>query len=331
MSSIPQRVRGVIYGTIAGDKNHGPQAMMLLIGKVLTQQAKSEILVPSFRFDLMKALIFSEYLNWYHGKGSGWYDTGQIGLSIFKKFKPDQFNTDLLQDETYLKESVHNIEQAVEQLDDKLSGQTGGINPAHRNVIFSTFKYLDLDNLMKAAQYETQLTHYSFYAVEVSQLHNYLCRKFIENGSDAFTITELCSEFLTKYEVTGELENCIKELIENQNFLSGDKHESLRVKMRLSNGGFSPQTMMTALYFLILHTQVLKYSSTTDLVTSCLMDSFEFAGSANYCPVLVGPILGAMFGDQVFGIGDLEDGLVSHSRQLPLAKLISKSLSDDWE
>src|SRR5690606_34763438 len=68
-------------------------------------------------------------------------------------------------------------------------------------------------------------------------------------------------------------------------------------KVVLDKQGFSPNVLRTALYFVRKHTVGLNISKITQkegeqVVTQCLKESFEFAGKANYCPVLVGPLLG---------------------------------------
>jgi ADP-ribosylglycohydrolase len=61
---------------------------------------------------------------------------------------------------------------------------------------------------------------------------------------------------------------------------------SLTRKSRLDSGGFAPDALQAAVFFV-------GNNSTFD---TALSEAFRFAGPANYCPVLVGSIAGARWG-----------------------------------
>ncbi|KAF0975384.1 hypothetical protein FDP41_005378 [Naegleria fowleri] len=421
-------VRGVLYGLAAGDHNHGPIAMALIIAKQLVHlqqvnsQQESEVATTSSEEVGSSSLldhhhheyysflnhIFSDYLEWYHQKQHGWDDTGLIGRLIFKSaalvvvhdqssssssssvnnhslpnkaiqqndFTKNDDNKDDITKELYLQK----IHQSA-KIDQDLNGQTGGVNPAHRNVVLSMFRgWSSIDELLEISHMETIMTHHSRYAVEVAQLQNYICRRWIESSlssssscslescssttkNSTLSIVTICKDFIEKFSnpkktnerqdssslkenqsdherqdsssplpiqkssLSKELLTCLKSLIENTDFLRGDALEIARLRLQLSPGGFSPFTMQAALYFVILHTHVCasKYSNDQELVEACLKDSFKFAGNANYCPVLVGPMLGARFGDAVFV------NLLSHSKQMTRVFEISHALAQAWQ
>ena len=61
---MESRIRGAIYGIAAGDKNHGPIAMVICL---------LESLLKNRVFDQID--IFETYLDWFESKGSGYHDT----------------------------------------------------------------------------------------------------------------------------------------------------------------------------------------------------------------------------------------------------------------
>lgn len=65
----------------------------------------------------------------------------------------------------------------------------------------------------------------------------------------------------------------------------------------LSNGGYSPDTLRAAAWF----------AQHAEDPVSALAEAKKFAGPANYCPVLVGALLGARFGARAF-----DDALLAH-------------------
>ena len=236
-----------------------------------------------------------------------------------------------------LETQLYEVAIVVRQLDNQLNGQTGGINPAHRNVVLSMYNRISDDDLLKMAKEETRLTHYSVFACEAAQMQNYICRRYIKmnisENEPRLSILAVCKEFVENNQLSKEFKNSLNQVLENKEFLSGDSNAIALLRKSISRGGFSPQTLASALYFIILHTMLMEneYISEREMAVSCLLDSFQFAGSANYCPVLVGPILGSMFGDSVFfNNSESEDDLLSHSKRMEEALEVCTELAEMW-
>jgi len=114
------------------------------------------------------------------------------------------------------------------------------------------------------------LTHVNKEAGEISVAVNAICLHLIVHRDD-FRAIKFGMKFLS-YDWAWQ-DNIFKHI------------DSLTIN-DLSDGGYAPDTLIAALWFL-LNTRSLK---------DALEQSKEFAGVANYCPVLVGSIGGAMYG-----------------------------------
>jgi hypothetical protein len=62
----------------------------------------------------------------------------------------------------------------------------------------------------------------------------------------------------------------------------------------LKPNGFSPDTLKAALFFIAKYYKKINDQELSVVFEDCLMDSFKFAGTANYCPVIVGSIFGVI-------------------------------------
>jgi ADP-ribosylglycohydrolase len=79
--------------------------------------------------------------------------------------------------------------------------------------------------------------------------------------------------------------------------------------------GFAPEVLRAALYFV----------DTSKTFPDALHRAIAFAGSANYCPVLVGAIAGARWGASTIPANDLE-----HVGILPRIRATAGALSNGW-
>jgi ADP-ribosylglycohydrolase len=82
-----------------------------------------------------------------------------------------------------------------------------------------------------------------------------------------------------------------------------------------NNGGFAPDVLRAAVYFV----------GTYDCFAEALVRSLAFAGSANYCPVLVGAIAGARW-----GASTIPPSSLAHVDILPRVKASAESLAFGW-
>ena len=144
------------------------------------------------------------------------------------------------------------IEDAVIQVDNQLKGATAGCGPAHRIAPLAGFKSIPTNELLAYARQEARITHYHSDAGNCSAVMVLLCRHLLEGHS---------------WEETKKL---VSENIELK-----ETWESIQ-KANLNNGGYVLDVMHSAIFFL-------------DNEDS-LKRSLDFAGPANYCPVIVGII-----------------------------------------
>ena len=84
----------------------------------------------------------------------------------------------------------------------------------------------------------------------------------------------------------------------------------------LSQGGFAPEVLAAAVHFV----------GTNDSFDKALEASIKFAGPANYCPVLVGSIGGARWGES-----EIREPLLKHCSSLPRVRDVANSLAADWQ
>src|SRR5262249_5800330 len=133
-------------------------------------------------------------------------------------------------------------------------GMTAGCNPAHRSPPLAMCAAIADDELARCAMAEARLTHYDPLAGEIAVAANRLCRALVRGDGWDIALRQV-NEFAVP-ERPG------------------------------SNGGFAPDVLRAALYFV----------GTSACFTKALDWSLAFAGPSNYCPVLVGAIAGARLG-----------------------------------
>ena len=144
------------------------------------------------------------------------------------------------------------IEKAVQEVHQKVNGLTAGCGPTHRIAPLAAFKDYSINELIECAWQEARLTHYHPDAGNCSAIMVLMCRYLFEGNTWDET----------------------KKLISKNHRL---KSTWLDIqKASLSNTGYVMDVMHTALYFLEKEDSLKK--------------SLSFAGSANYCPVIVGII-----------------------------------------
>ena len=159
-------------------------------------------------------------------------------------------------------------QSASEIVNTDLKGMTGGCNPAHRAM---PLVFLDVSDteLVPIAVNEARLTHRDPIAGVISAATVVICRKLIEGYSFGDAIKKVQKAFPDNADL-------IRILNELENLSTRD----------LKSDGYAPNTLRAALFFV---------NETPDFDTA-LERAFEFAGTTNYCPVLVGAMAGARSG-----------------------------------
>lgn len=153
---------------------------------------------------------------------------------------------------------------AVDRVDREINGMTAGVNPAHRSVPLAMAAFVAEDHLASIAAAEATLTHKHPLAGDISASVVLLCRALVvgRTWNDAVSLA-----------TAGRSEAVVEALREGPVRPGGI-------------GGYAPEVLQTAAHFV---------ANAPDFA-SALETSLEYAGPANYAPVLVGAIGGARWG-----------------------------------
>ena len=248
------KARGCLVGLALGDDNGGPTAMML---KNLETMTRVRTIMPQY--------FGKGYLEWFKEDG---FDAGLVTHKVLE-----------------LVDSGLSFDDAAKQVDEELDGMTAGISPAHRSIpltlyfvawylkspnFFEEFPNTGFREFESSIEREAELTHINKEAGEVSAAVNAICMYLILGKND-FKSIQFGMKFLS-YDWAWH-DNIFKHI------------DSLTIN-DLSDGGYAPDVLVAALWFLL----------NTRSFEDALEQSKAFAGVANYCPVLVGSIGGAMYG-----------------------------------
>jgi ADP-ribosylglycohydrolase len=147
---------------------------------------------------------------------------------------------------------------AVKAAHDALVGNSAGCGPAHRNSVIAACRSIQTDDVPDAARVEALITHFDPIAGDAAAVVALLCRCLLEGKS-----WEAAKEFVAEHP---KASNAFAEIMERP----------------LDPGGFALDAVRTAIHFMGREDALRKAS--------------EFAGGANYCPVIVGAFLGALRG-----------------------------------
>ena len=184
-------------------------------------------------------------------------------------------------------------QKAVDQTHAESAEQTAGCNPAHRSPALAMAAFLADDQLPDLACQEASITHRDPLAGDAAAATVVLCRSLIR-GMDWGTALEQAAE--------GRGER-IREAL-----LGGSSAP-------LNDGGFAPEVLRAAVYFLSAHTGF----------AAALEASAEFAGMSNYCPVLLGAIAGARWGAEA-----IPSELLEHCGILDRVEVAADALAGSW-
>ena len=207
-----------------------------------------------------------------------------FGKGYLEWLREDGFDAGVVTNKVLeLVDSGLSFDEAAKQVDEELGGMTAGIGPAHRSIpltlpyvawylrspnFFEECPNTGFREFQSTIEREARLTHLHKEAAEVSLAVNAIIMHFIL-GKDEFRALDFGMKFINQ--------DLRSDILDNAYFKKSD---------HLKDGGYAPDVLTAALWFLF-HTHTLE---------DALKQSKEFAGSANYCPVLVGSIGGAMYG-----------------------------------
>jgi ADP-ribosyl-[dinitrogen reductase] hydrolase len=150
MSETRDRIRGVLLGLAAGDRNGGPIRMAVRLAESLSDRRQ---------FDPED--ILSRYLAWWR---DGAFDTGPTTAAVL----------------SLVDGGMDGIE-AVKRVHNESGGMTAGCNPAHRCAPLAMASFLPDDELAGCALREARLTHQHPLAGDVAAAVVVVCRALI-NG-----------------------------------------------------------------------------------------------------------------------------------------------------
>lgn len=226
----------------------------------------------------------------------GGFDATDVGARYLAWWREGAFDTGpTAADVLTLAASGLPIEEAVAQVDERTGGMTAGCNPAHRSVPLAVCASIPDSELPEAAASEALLTHRHPLAGDVAAAVVRLCRALIQDASWSVALG-----------VAGEGRN-----EETRRSLGGSTLTDL------SPSGYAPDVLMAAVHFV----------GTSPSFPIALARSVDFAGPANYCPVLVGSIGGARWGRNRIE----ETSLHHHPEILARVQAASNALAVGWK
>ena len=165
--------------------------------------------------------------------------------------------------------------EASAQVHREFGGRTAGCNPAHRSPPLAMLASLADDNLPACAVAEARLTHHDALAGDVAAAVTVLCRSLICGAAWECAVQRSAEERQAETSAA--------------TFSDRDGPGT--------SGGFAPEVLRAAMYFV----------GSSSSFSEALGRSVEFAGPANYCPVLVGAIGGARWGSSAIPASALAD------------------------
>ena len=186
------------------------------------------------------------------------------------------------------------FERAAIRVDARAGGMTAGCNPAHRSAPLAMCASIADADIGRSAVAEARLTHRHPLAGDVAAAVACLCRALIRGAPWSLAIS------LAAQGRSAETRRALE----------------LPPSNALSRSGFAPEALGAAVYFV----------GASSSFASALAQSIDFAGAANYCPVLVGSIGGARWGSTRIE----ESALHHHGDLVPRLKATAGALARTW-
>jgi ADP-ribosylglycohydrolase len=183
--------------------------------------------------------------------------------------------------------------EASAQVHQESGGKTAGCNPAHRSTPLAMLAALADDDLPDCAVTEARLTHHDPLAGDVAAAVTSLCRCLIRGAA---------------------WESALRRSAEGR---QGQTSEALFSGQEGpgTNGGFAQEVLQAAVYLV----------GSSSSYSEALERSVVFAGTANYCPVLVGAIGGALWGSAA-----IPHQALAHVDILPRVESCAHGLAAGW-
>jgi len=172
---------------------------------------------------------------------------------------------------------------------------TAGVNSTHRVAPLAAAAFVPDDELEVAARLESALTHAHPLAGETAAAVATLCRRLIRGDSWDEALMQAAA---------GKTLEVVLAL-----------QPALTTCEDLSEGGFAPQTLRAAVWYL----------HRSSHLAEALSASRAFAGPDNHCPVLVGAIGGARWGADAIPQEEVEGNPLG--REL---REVAESFSSGW-
>lgn len=174
-----------------------------------------------------------------------------------------------------------------------------GVNASHRAVPLACFAPFSTEDLIKFTGEQSLITHTHPHAVSTAVAFNLICRALINGKTLEESLAE-AREHVPEWNV--------------RRVLTMDTRE----KSQISADGLSPLTLEAALWFMI---NCKGFHNT-------LYQSLDFAGNANYCPVLVGAMAGILYGYE-----DIKQEDIEHKETRAIVERVKASalaFAADW-
>lgn len=193
------------------------------------------------------------------------FDIDDIKNRYISWYRRDGYDCGSTADRVFkLVEKGIDFHKASEQVDYELNGRTAGCGPAHRAAPLAILDVNDKE-LVNITIQEAKLTHWHPLAADVSVVTVLLCRKLFQ-GDDWHAALMFARN---------------GRMVETQSAL--ERHDIGDLKA----DGYGPNVLAAAVYFLM----------NADNLDEAIKRSIDFAGPANYCPVLVASIGSAKWND----------------------------------
>ncbi len=194
------------------------------------------------------------------------FDTSEIAKGYLHWWHNGAFDTGPTTDHVLaLVDRGCSFQEAAEKVDMDSKGYTAGCNPAHRAAPIACHATIPESDLVSCANAEAALTHRNPLAGDAAAAVVILCRALI--------LGTPWSAALHKAAVD-RTPPVWKAL------------QPSRSAATLKRSGFAPDALAAAIHFVHI----------SDSFDKALKRAIQFAGPANYCPVLVGSIGGARWG-----------------------------------
>ena len=223
------------------------------------------------------------------------FDQHDIGLHYLQWWKHDGYDSGPTAAAVFrLVSAGEKYADAAEIVHNKSGGMTAGCNPLHRNTVLAMSQQIKTEYLSAVAKEETRLTHFHNIAGEASSSACLLSRYLLEGDSWNVALEKVSGESSI------EIQDALKKSSRGE----------------ISSAGYAPHVLAAAIFFV-------NHGVSFD---DALQKSIEFAGSANYCPVLVGSLAGTRW-----GASSISDRWLTEVRNLGRIKEVSLALANGWQ